>query len=212
MKKKFILLFSLYSFFTFAQNSEYKNIVTISSVAPIIGRLDAGYIHQMNERIWIGAEFGYGNGFGGFKNNLGSAKSTIFKFSPEIYYDLNINSSWLHLLSVQYFYSKRTIKNFEDDVFANSSYYTFTSADVDRTRQGVNINYSFLINRDGKKFAIMPKFGLGVRYRDNKYSNFVGLEEAFPNVDDDPFGVENNSAGSNIDLNVNFDIKLIYRF
>lgn len=212
MKKSWLILFSSFAIFTSAQNSEYKNIVTLSSVSYFIGRVDVGLLHNLGNRFWLGAELGYGNGYGGFKNNLNSNSSNIFKISPEIYLDLDTNSSWLHLISVQLFYSKRIIKGFEGDVYANNSYYVFTSADVDRTRQGLNINYSFLSNRDGKKFAIMPKLGLGVRYRNNKYSNFVGLQETFAEPDEDFFGVKNNNAVSDIDFNLNFDVKLIYRF
>lgn len=212
MKKLLLIIFSFFASITFAQNSNYKNIVTFSSFSLIGGRVDAGYIHQLNKNVWFGAEVGYGNGLLGFNNNLGSAKSSIFRFSPEIYYDLDSNSSWLHLLSIQYFYSKRMIEGFGGDVYNKGTYYRFTSADLDKTRQGININYSFLANREGKKLAIMPKIGFGVRYRNSKYSNFKDLHEDTPNVDDFTLGLLNNNAGSDFGFNVNFDLKLIYRF
>lgn len=212
MKKFIFLLLFFYSLSLYSQENDYKSIVTFSSLSLIGGRVDLGYIQKLNKDWWLGAEIGYGNGFIGFGNNDLGRKSSIFRFSPEIYYDLDTESKWLHLFSIQYFYSKRTVEKLNSSYLLDGDYYEFSSADLDKTRQGINFNYSFLAKRNGRNFSLMPKVGLGIRYKNAKYSNVVGLQNSDDIIDDFTFGLARPEAGSNLGVNVNFDVKLIYRF
>lgn len=213
MKKPLIFVLFCYSITMFSQKNEYKNIFSFSTVSVNFGRVDVGYMHQLNKKIWLGTELGYGSGYFLFSDEFTNSKnSNEFKISPEIYFDISPDSKWLNLFSIQLFYSNRKVQKNNSNFYQDSEYYSFTSADFEKTRQGINFNYSFLVNRNGNKFAIMPKIGLGLRKKNIVYTNIEGLEMEPSPVDDFTLGLFRPEAGSSIGLNFNFDVKLIYRF
>ncbi len=209
--KTWIILFSTFAIFTFAQNSEYKSIVNISTSSIFAGRIDVGYMQQINDQFWLGAELGYGSGTLLFFNeNENRNSSSSYRISPEIYFDVSPNAKSMNLFSLQLFHSKNSSQLFEGDFYNKNGKYTYTSADFEKRRTGVNVNYSVVFNRAGNNFTIMPKIGVGLRQKKIKFSNIVDLEETDELIDFIPF--VNREEGTNIRPNFNFDIKLIYRF
>lgn len=211
MMKIWIILFSTFAIFTFAQNFEYKSILNISTSSIFAGRIDVGYMQQINDQFWLGAELGYGSGTLLFFNeNENRNSSSSYRISPEIYFDISPIAKSMNLFSLQLFHSKNSAQLFEGDFYNKNGKYTYTSADFEKTRTGVNVNYSAVFNRAGNNFTIMPKIGVGLREKKIKFSNIVDLEETEELIDFVPF--VNREEGTNIRPNFNFDIKLIYRF
>ncbi|MFD2907628.1 hypothetical protein ACFSX9_02660 [Flavobacterium ardleyense] len=230
MKSSYILIsfVILFTNFTFAQEKsidEFNSIITLSTFSPIVNyapRWNLGYIRKIDKRYWLGFELGYGNKniSVNFAEKGGYIKNDykIFEIKPEIYYDLKPKSKLKHLLSLEFQYVKHT------DKFNNSWYYDldsktyfkFDSAEYQRIKYGIGINYNLIYNIT-KNLALLQKAGIGFRKRDVLYSNVINRieDENFEEPDSSVIPVSNGflrDNGINNSFNFNLDLKIIYKF
>lgn len=216
MKKFLLLPFICFLSSPFsAQSKDFKSIITISTFSPFRDqRYNVGYIQKLSERWWIGAELAYGAD-GLTPINIGSSdgKNQIFEIRPEVFYSLAPQSRIKHLVSAEAFYMNQNGKGISGNYYdINDDYYSFSSADYKRVKYGLNINYSILLHRETSWFGFMPKIGFGIRQRDLSYKNMIDKIPNDPPVDGLPFDYQLNREGSNLGLNFNIDMKLIFKF
>lgn len=196
------------------KQGSYHSIMTVSGFAPLRDqRWNVGYMHQLNKRWWIGAEFAYGQK-GMTPYNLGfEGDFKVFEIKPEVYYSLNPDSRLKHFISAELSYlnhqSERTDAGYYD---SNGQYYHFTSADFKRIRQGLSINYSILLHRESSWFGFMPKIGIGIAHRSITYRNVQGKEFRPEAPDDLLFYPQFNREQSGMRFMVNLDMKFIFKF
>lgn len=228
LKKVSIFVFILISIDFYGQavnNEPAKSMVTVSLFSPLLNyapRWNVGYIKKINERYWVGIDFGYGNA----NTAVNFAKSgkwihdnyQLFEIRPEIYYDLNPKSKLKHLISVEFFYinHKDSFKNSTFlDTNENSNYH-YDTADYSRIKSGLNLNYNMIFNIY-KNLAFMQKIGFGFKQRNVTYTNIVNKVVAQDPRITESFILFNNTAfikDSGIDngFNFNLELKLIYKF
>jgi hypothetical protein len=215
MKKTIILL--LLTIIQLSYSQEQKNsFATFSITKPFLTfapRIAVGYVHQINEKYWLGVEAGYGtdatrldertkNGYKGFE------------IRPELYYDTKASERIKHFVSFSVFYiQKKQTKSFEKYTTDDQDY-SFDSADYLRNKKGFSVSYAPLIPfGKSKSFGFMPKFGIGLSHSTVKYENVTNREEA-PSREGDflSFGYFGSTEKSRVNFDVNIDLKLVYRF
>ncbi|MGX7666661.1 hypothetical protein [Flavobacterium pedocola] len=224
------LLFCISTLFTLMCNSqeqlnnEPKSIISLSLLTPTASyapRWNIGYMRKLNERYWIGLDFGYGNN----KISINPAEEggwitdsyKLIEIRPEIYYDLRPKSKLKHLISVELFYIYHK-DEFEDNWYYDlneKKYYEYDFANYKRIKYGTNINYN-LIYYLGKKIAFMQKVGIGFRKRNVEYSNIINKSES-PNFEEPDGGIIRTNGfikdnGISNAFNFNLDFKIIYKF
>ena len=229
MKNNFLLFLLVIGFgqILFAQeksNDNRKNVITFSVLSATLSppRWTFGYIYKINERYWVGSEIGYGS----YKSIPVSHKPKykinddyqLFEIRPEFFVNVNYGGKVKHLISSEIYYIHHTDR-LEDGQFypnnnSNSRLYAFDEADYKRIKYGLNINYNVFIQLH-KGLVLIPKFGLGIKHRNVKYSNITNLQG------DDGFifdnfmgGLENHykKEGSATDFNLNLNFKIAYQF
>lgn len=215
--KKILLLFTFFSFFetVSAQSNDYKSILTVSAFAPFRDqRYNIGYMRKIAERWWVGTELAYGsNGITPVDIGNFEGKNKIFEIKPEVFYSLLPQSRLKHFVSAEVFYLNQKGKNVSGNYYdQNDVYYSFSSADYERTKYGLNINYSILLHKESSWFGFMPKIGFGIRQRKIAYTNMTGKTEDYPPTDGLPFDYRLNEEGSNLRFNFNVDMKFIIKF
>ena len=225
MKKRltFLIILSVFSMLkSQIQNNSYK-LATFSIFTPTFSLAPSytfGYMQSLNERFGIGCEIGYGD----YATSFGLAKDgndyiyknyKYYKISTELFYNLKKSGKIQNLLSGEIYYINHS------DVRENSNFITedekgfsFYSADYKRIKFGFNLNYNILWYFT-PHFILMPKIGFGLKLKSVSDSNISGLESAeYP---DYGFIVDNthlilNKEGSNTNVNLNFDLKFVYKF
>lgn len=215
--KKILLLFTFLSFFetVSAQSNDYQSILTVSAFAPLRDqRYNIGYMRKINERWWVGTEVAYGaDGITPMDIGNIEGKNRIFEIKPEVFYSLLPQSRLKHFVSAEVFYLNQKGKNVSGNYYdQNDVYYSFSSADYERTKYGFNINYSILLHKESSWFGFMPKIGFGIRQRKIAYTNMTGKMEDYPPTDGLPFNYRLNEEGSNLRFNLNVDMKFIIKF
>lgn len=216
MKKILLLFFILTLSNQFsAQSEDYKSIITVSTFSPFRDqRYNVGYIQKLSERWWIGVEIAYGaDGLTPISIGNFEGKNRIFEIRPEVFYSLSPQSRLKHFVSAEVFYLNQSGKGVSGNYYErNDDYYFFDSADYRREKYGLNINYAILLHRETSWFGFMPKIGFGIRQRNISYSNMIGKVTGDPPIDGLPFDYQLNREGSNLGLNFNIDMKLIFKF
>jgi hypothetical protein len=223
MKIKHYCLLLLLSFVTIQAQEQTENLkssfITFSLTSPVLSyapRWNIGYFRILNDSFTIGAEAGYGNS--DIALNTFNAEITsdyqVFEIRPELIYTISRIGRTKRFVSAELYFLQHS------DAFTTSRYYddgkqfSYDTADYKRTKYGFNLNYGVMINFT-KNFGMIPKFGVGLRFRDINFSNVVGKVERlnngeenhqFPNTEG---YIEN--AGKQLNLNVAFDIKLFFR-
>lgn len=196
------------------KQGNYHSILTVSGFAPLRDqRWNAGYMHQLNKRWWIGTELAYGQK-GMTPYNLGfEGDFKIFEIKPELYYSLNPNSRLKHFISAEISYlnhrSERTDAGYYDH---SGQYYNFTSADFKRIRKGLSINYSILLHRESSWFGFMPKIGIGIAHRSITYRNIEGRDPSPEPLDAFPFFPQFDREQSGMRFMANIDMKFVFKF
>ncbi|TXF79117.1 hypothetical protein [Chryseobacterium sp.] len=215
MKKLVLLIAAVFCGTANAQSSDYRNIVTVGTVSALASnRWTVGYMHELNEKIWLGAEVGVGARPIAFRMDDWITEFSSFEIRPEIYYSLAPDRKSKHFLSASLFYVNTQQHLKDGDFSENGANYTYDETDYQKTKKGVGVNYSFLMLKEGGRFGVMPKIGIGLPDVDIKYENTVGKTETQGPTDDFSLGLAgmNSDAGSHTRLNMYFDIKLFYRF
>lgn len=215
MKKVLLLAVFIISEFYFSQNKDFKSIITVSTFAPFRDqRYNVGYMYELDNHWWVGAELAYGNSRitpPGPTYFVGENRA--FEIRPEVFYSLAPQSALKHFVSAEVFYLNQTGKSFSGNYYdENNHYYSFSSADYKRTKYGLNINYGILLTKKTSWFGFMPKIGFGIRQRNISFSNIENLAEGAEPTDGPPFDFRLNREGSDLGFNFNIDMKIVFKF
>lgn len=213
MKRLFSILFFSLSILFFGQE-EFKSMATFDFLTATMSqtpRLNVGYIQKMNKDIWLGIDVGYGNKKINYGRTFGE-NYQLFEIRPEIYYDLRPSKKLKHLLSFEAFYIHHT-DTFRDSWFQDENKdYTYTKADYRRIKIGGNFNYNLMYNF-GKHFGLMQKVGIGLRYRNVKYSNVQGIENTSSFLETLDLGSNyRRHLGNVVGVNFNLAFRFFYKF
>lgn len=162
----------------YQQSKSYITFEIISLFNNVTPRYRFGYIRRLNDRWAIGGDLAYGSQKINFVKDEGQFKDySLFEARAELYYTLNLGKKVQQYLSTELFYLNHNA------TFLNSGYETeetgqtivFTSADYNRKKYGIQLKYGLFINFT-KNFGINPYVGIGIRNRENTYSNVTNPE------------------------------------
>lgn len=212
MKNK--LVFSallLLPFFSNAQHLNPKSMATFGLINSFLNqRWNFGYMHQLNERIWIGTDLGFGS-----KGTVLPPVEDVLSYKsyevrPAVYYSLRPESKLKHFLGAEFFHISTEMREDFFHFWDNEEYYWADAATTNRTKTGGNLTYSILLHGDKSRIAFMPKIGVGLRNLQIKYSDAVGLSQSVPPKDGFPLLSMAPREGTR--FNLDFDIKLVVKF
>ncbi|MDQ1096566.1 MULTISPECIES: hypothetical protein [Chryseobacterium] len=213
IKKSTLFILLIFGGEISAQQGDYRSIITVSGFAPLRDyRWNIGYLYRLNERWWLGAEVAYGqNGITPYPIEENDYK--IFEVKPEVYYSLAPDSRLKHFISAEFSYLNHQSKKINEDYTdGTGAYYHFQSADYERTRQAVSINYSILLHRESSWFGFMPKVGIGIAHRKITYRNIEGKEDGFEPIDVFSFLNNRDREQQGFRLHFNVDMKFVFKF
>lgn len=221
IKKYTFLAFTLFSLNVSAQ--ELKNAITFD-IAPLIvqpSRLSFGYMRNINERVFVGGEFGYS-----FSEDLGrmNGKSADYKqlqYRFEVGYILSPTYKVHHFLSLdfQHINHKETLFNghFKGDeigTYENEVFYKYDKIKYERLKNTFSFNYGIMVYfGEAKKVGVIPKIGLGIKVVDVKFTEAINLQQ-----DTDfewgwfDFGNRYEREGDDVNATINLQVKFFYKF
>jgi len=217
-KKSSYLIFTLFILNTFQITAQtktflsYDKSITFSLTTPLDvhnPRWRIGYLQDLNERWKFSIDIGYTNRkFSlGIHNDLIGNKYQIWEIRPEIYYLMNPKKKTKKYFSAELFY----INN--KDTFSNGHYgaIKYDQVDYRREKYGLNIKYGFIIFSK-KRLGFNTYAGLGVRYRNNTFSNVIN---PITYDERDTVGFLNNNVNTQdhptYAVNFSLGVKLYYK-
>jgi len=197
-----------------------KSYVSLSLVSPItpFPRINVGYTRSLNTHWSVGGSVGVG--FQGLPfTSEESENYRLFEIRPEVLYFIGKGEKYTNYIGLELFYinSKETLLfdtfNPVNDANGTVELIAFDRADYQRVKNGVLLNFGEY-TRLSNKLMLRVNFGLGVRFKDNRYSNienpsFRGFdfEDNFLFNDTNPRRDEGFSTG----VEFNMDFRLIYK-
>ena len=218
-----ILVIEINSVFgqTTNEKNNYLNLNLVSPTFSYVPRWNVGYHRVLDEHFIVGTEVGFGS-YGTSINDAADAdwiqdQYFSFKFSPELKYIINSLEKTKMLISADLFYVYHS-DNLKDRTYADQAdmnFYRYESADYQRQKFGLNLNYGFILNFSDT-FGLMPKIGLGVKTRDVEFSNiknpvvnnsFREPDTFFPTINDF-LTVE----GLHTNVNFNFELQFYFKY
>jgi hypothetical protein len=230
--KKICTLILLCSFIvTQAQEKESKeqfpnsksSYITYNIFSPLnflSPRYRIGYIKSINEKWRIGIDVGYGNKDINFNlNNKDDGNDyNLFEVRSELYHIFNPTRRVNHYISGEVYYINHNEEFTRDYFFAEEELEGFNdiirydSADYNRKKYGFNLKYGVMIPF-GDKVGMNIYTGLGIRIKNNQYSNIINPTPD-QDFDDDWSFLENYYRKEGISTGVNFVLgaKFFYRF
>ena len=193
-------------------NNSYLTLNLLSSASPTAPRWRVGYIKNINERLKIGIDAGYGN-HNIIYYDLGD-NYELWEIRLELYYFLKNKRKTKKYLSAEIFYINHT------DIFTDGHYFSedgqsisYDEANYQRQKYGLNFKYGFLFHSK-KRIGFNLYTGLGLRIRNNTFSNITNPEIVDLGLEGgDMFGFDNykNIEGTEIAPNFVLGFKIYYR-
>lgn len=228
MRTNFLLLLFLitgvHNIIGQSKTNDKNNYISLNLVSPTFSyspRWTLGYHYVLNERYILGTELGMGS-YGTSVNFAADGdwidnKYFSIEFSPELKYIFNSKSKTKKFIAAELFYIYHR-DNLKNEVYRNMSdlkFYKYDSADYQRNKFGLNLNYGLIINFS-KNFGLTPKVGLGIKMRDVKFSNIANpiIENNYE--ESDTFFTSSNDyltiEGFETNINFNFELQLFFKF
>ncbi|MGO3181897.1 MAG: hypothetical protein ACTIJ9_03610 [Aequorivita sp.] len=201
-----------------SENAESRNedFITTDIVSPFYfnyggghgtPRWRVGYIKNLNEKSKLGIGFGYGNETISFLNT--GNKYSLWEIRPEFYYIINPNKKTIKYFSLEMFYINQKEEILNEPFYSDQNeYLTFDKADYQRQKLGILPKFGMFINL-GNRIGLNFYTGVGLRYRINKYSNFIGLKESPSH--EEHFPPYYRSEGNKLGVEFSIGLKLFYR-
>ena len=163
----------------------YITFNLLSSVNPFNPRYRIGYIQNINSKWKLGLDLGFGTrklswSTSGFITNyltsFGGAIADdyqLWEIRPELYYILNPKKSTIQYISTELFYIHHKDVYHRDHIEQkNGESFYFERANFLRQKYGLNIKYGFII-KPWKGLGLNLYTGLGLRFRNNSFSNVI---------------------------------------
>ncbi|WP_405202790.1 hypothetical protein [Dokdonia sp. LLG6352-1] len=197
-----------------------KSYVSLSLVSPItpFPRINVGYTRSLNTHWSVGGSVGVG--FQGLPfTSEESENYRLFEIRPEVLYFIGKGEKYTNYIGLELFYinSKETLlfDTFEpvNDLNGTVTQVSYERADYQRVKNGFLVNFGEY-TRLSNKLMLRVNFGLGIRFKDNRYSdiqnptfNRFDFEDNFFFGDTDPKRIEGFTTG----VEFNMDFRLIYK-
>lgn len=197
-----------------------KSYVSLSLVSPLtpFPRINVGYTRSLNTHWSVGGSVGVG--FQGLPyTNEDTSNYSLYEIRPEVLYFIGKGEKYTNYIGLELFYinSKETLLfdtfNPVNDANGTVELVAFDRADYQRVKNGFLVNFGEY-TRLSNKLMLRVNFGLGMRFKDNRYSDiqnasFVrfGFEDGFFFDDTNPRRDEGFSTG----VEFNMDFRLIYK-
>lgn len=197
-----------------------KSYVSLSLVSPItpFPRINVGYTRSLNTHWSVGGSVGVG--FQGLPyTNEGTSCYSLYEVRPEVLYFIGKGEKYTNYIGLELFYinSKETLLfdtfNPVNDANGTVELVAFDRADYQRVKNGFLVNFGEY-TRLSNKLMLRVNFGLGMRFKDNRYSDIQNasfvrfdFEDGFFFDDTNPRRDEGFSTG----FEFNMDFRLIYK-
>lgn len=215
--KKVIFCFFIAIFTGFSQEIPTQK-VSFSLVNPIsrVPRWNVAYGYAITPRSFIQLSAGFGRyaivpKINHFDNRLSIEKKYQFwEVRPEFYYEIYPKLEvFKQFLSLEFFYLKHNdqLTNFWYQS-QNEGQLTYLSADYQRIKKGVNLNYSLEVAIT-RRWFFQWKAGLGVRSRKVSLEN---IHHAKVKTESILLADYLTDIGEKIGLNLHLDFRVGYRF
>ena len=219
--KNFLIIVLLFPIGMLAQKNKdieprNESFITTDFIAPFYfhyqtnfstPRWRIGYVRNINEKTKIGIDIGYGNA-----NNsiiITGDNYSLWEIRPEYFHIINPKRKTLKYFALEVFYIYQKEKFITQSFFnEQKEYLTFDRADYIRQKIGIIPKVGMFINLSNR-IGLNLYTGVGIKYRINKYSNFVNLRER--EFDEEHFPPYFRNAGNKIGVEFIFGMKLYYR-
>ena len=185
-----------------------------SSLNTFSPRWRVGYIKGINPKWKIGLNLGYGNkniSYTYFADKF-EEDYELWEIRPELYFIIKQNQNSSTYGSVEIYYINHK------DIFHDSNYrpvgggyYSYEQADYLRQKYGFNFNIGKYIYLE-KRFGLNVFTGLGLKIRNNSFSNIVDPAPQEP-LDIDMYDGNEYREKEGLDYGFNYSIgfKLLFR-
>lgn len=158
------------------KKESYFTFDVFSSLNKYSPRWRIGYVRDIYKKWKIGLNFGYGNknlSYTQYIDEKFEEDYKLWEIRPELYYVIRQSHKATGYCSFELFYINHT------DVFHNSSYapigggyFSYDQADYLRQKYGFNFNIGTFSNL-GRKLGLNFYTGLGLKFRNNSFSNII---------------------------------------
>ena len=185
----------------------------LSPFSPYNPRYRLGYIKGFSERWRAGLDIGYGSeaiNFFSIGENVGEDYQ-LFEIRPEVYFILNPANKVKQHISLELFYidQKETLID-NNCILENDNRIQFDRADFHRKKIGTHLKYGAFLPIT-RKFGVNAYAGLGIKYRDNTFSNIINPRSGGEFLDEFSFFERyREEDGSLFSMNFSFGFKLYY--
>jgi hypothetical protein len=195
-------------------NESYLTFDVFSSLNTFSPRWRVGCINGINPKWKIGLNLGYGNkniSYTYFADKF-EEDYKLWEIRPELYYIIKQNQKSSTYGSVEIYYINH--KDIFHDSFyrpVGGGYYSFEKADFLRQKYGFNFNIGKFINL-GKWFGMNIFTGLGLKIRNNSFSNIVNpTPHEYHDIDMYDTYEYGEKEGLDYGLNYFIGLKLLFR-
>ena len=166
-----------------------------------------GYIKNLNPRVKIGIDIGYGNANSSLIQTFDNY--SLWEIRPEYYHIINPKRKSLKYFSLELFFLNQNEEFKNQSFFTDKNeYLTFDKADYKRQKFGLIPKFGMFLNLTDR-IGLNWYTGVGINYRINSYDNFINLiprqfdEESFP-----PYY---RNEGTKIGVEFTVGLKIYYR-
>ena len=203
--------------------NENVQLLTFNVLAPFAldtPRYRLGYTHGITEHFRAGIEIGYGSDNTTLTIIQGEIEETenysLFEVLPQVTYIFNPTYRVNHYIALQGFYLNHNERFFNDSYRDTNLGFNirYDQADYNRKKIGANLLYGVYIPFGSAPVGIDISTGLGIRSRNNTFSNIINprADQFFEEDDFFDFSNFNEINGTSVALNFALNIKLTYNF
>lgn len=192
--------------------------ISIPKALTAFPRISLGYMTPLSDRWSIGGSAGIGfSGLPFTTNNI--EDYSLWELRPEVIYYLGKGKKFTNYIGIELFYinSKETLlfDNFDpiNDANGTVEIVQFDSADYERTKSGFVFNFGEYA-RLSEKLMLRTTFGVGMRFKDNVYSNVQNPTFTTFDINDSIIISDLNprrNEGFDVGFEFNLDFRLIYK-
>lgn len=166
-----------------------------------------GYIKNLNPKIKIGLDIGYGNANSSLIQTFDNY--SLWEIRPEYYHIINPKRKTLKYFSLELFYLNQNEEFTNQSFFSDENeYLTFDRADYKRQKLGLIPKFGMFVNLSNR-IGLNWYSGVGINYRINSYSNFVNLGPR--EFDEEHFSPYYRKEGNKIGVEFTIGLKIYYR-
>jgi hypothetical protein len=166
-----------------------------------------GYIKNINSKIKIGIDIGYGNQSNSIIQTFDNY--SLWEIRPEYYHIINPKRKTLRYFSLELFYLNQNEKFKNQSFFSEQNeYLTFDRANYNRQKIGLIPKFGMFVNLSNR-IGLNWYTGVGLNYRINSYDDFVNLRST--QFEEEHFSPYYRKEGNKIGVEFTIGLKMYYR-